>query len=263
MTSITIIVIVVVAILTAVIFGFAWLGYASCLKAFKLEVSQGKHDDEIRKEYININKRKQVIVKVICYTMTFILLCVLIGLFITGLSYKASGESLTINNKTVLVIKSGSMSEYYDEDISEKYKDLGYDSRLQFSVGDICICEKVSPEEALTLGEVYGYKHKNIIIVHRLIGTYTNNTGEVFYIFRGDNNPGKDQILVPANNIIYHYTGNRLQVIGSFILYAQSYLGIWSLVCLVGIIIGSDIVLHKIQKLSKQRAEEIRGAIND
>ena len=262
MVSITIITIVVVAILTAVIFGLAWLGYVSCLKALKLEISQGKHDNEIRNEYIYADKRKQITIKIISYTLTCILLIVLLSLFITGLSYKALGENLTINNKTILVIKSGSMSEYYDEDISKKYEDLGYSDNLQFNIGDMCVFEKTNAEEPLILGEVYGYKYKNMIITHRLIGTYTNDAGEIFYIFRGDNNPSRDQILVPTNNIIYHYTGSKIKAIGAFVLYAQSYLGIWSLVCLIGIIISSDIVLHKVQKLCKERAEELRGAIH-
>ena len=51
MNSITIITIVVVALLTVVIFGLAWLGYTSCLRMYKLEVEQGKHDKAIFQEY--------------------------------------------------------------------------------------------------------------------------------------------------------------------------------------------------------------------
>ena len=49
MTSITIITIVVVALLTVIIFGLAWLGWSSCIKSYKMEVDQGKHDNAIFK----------------------------------------------------------------------------------------------------------------------------------------------------------------------------------------------------------------------
>ena len=118
------------------------------------------------------------------------------------------------------------MSNYYDETTRNKYNDLGYDKALQFSTGDLCLFEQVYPDDDIKLGEVYGYQYKNIIITHRLVGTYINDTGKIFYIFRGDNNPGTDPVLVSANNILYHYTGTSLKAIGSFILYAQSYFGI-------------------------------------
>ena len=262
MLPITIIVIVVVTILTVVIFGLAWLAYSSCLKAYKAEVSQGKHDAQITKELLNKKSKKQVVVKVLSFTMTFILILLLVSLFITALVFKAQGEIFSINNTSALVIKSSSMSQFYNDELSIKYKELNYNPDFQFDIGDICLFEKVDTS-SLTLGEVYGYKYKNIIITHRLVGTYINDTGEVFYIFRGDNNPSKDQILVPADNIIYHYTDHKILGIGSFILYAQSPLGIWSLICIMGIIVSSDIVLHKIKKIQKQRYIEIGGTNND
>lgn len=59
MNSITIITIVVVALLTAIIFGLTWLAYSSCIKAYKLEVEHGKHDQAIFKEYHAKKKKKK------------------------------------------------------------------------------------------------------------------------------------------------------------------------------------------------------------
>lgn len=262
MISITIIVIVVVTILTALIFGLAWLGYSSCLKAYKAEVNQGKHDDEIRKEFHSKDKRKRVVVKALGYAMAFILIIILVSLFITGIVFKAQGQIFSIDGKSVLVIKSNSMSEFYDADLANDYYDLGYDENLQFDVGDICIFEKIKLDDNLILGDVYGYINKNIIITHRLIDIYDKlddegNVIATYYIFRGDNNQSKDQILVSQDKILYHYTAKKIPAIGAFILYAQSYYGIWSLLSIVGITISSDIVLHKIYKLNKKRADEI------
>ena len=125
MNSITIIAIVVVALLTAIIFGLAWLGYSSCLKAYKFEVKAGTHDKKIHSEYVSKKKDKLGLVGLIS---SYLVLTLLAGLFITGMTYKISGENFTVNNQTVLVIKSGSMSDFYDEKTAES---LNNDRSLQ------------------------------------------------------------------------------------------------------------------------------------
>ncbi len=253
MKTITIIVIVVVALLTAIIFGLTWFAYNSCLKAYKIEVSHGQHDREIFKEYHAKKKKRGG--KVLGLIGSCIFLTVLLSLFVAGIVYRASGENLTLNGQTVLVVKSGSMSDFYNENLATQYQEYNYDTTLQFDVGDICIYETVSNNVELVEGEVYGYKYKNYIITHRLIRINADNTCE----FRGDNNPVSDGVLVSKESVIYHYTGKKLPVIGSFVLYAQSYFGIWSLASIIGIVISSEIVLHKIDKINKERDKQLSG----
>ena len=243
MTSITIITIVVVALLTVIIFGLAWLGWSSCIKSYKMEVDQGKHDDAILKEY-HSKKNKSGLVGIIC---SYLALTVLAGLFITGVAYKARGENLAIGNQTVLVIKSGSMSDYYNKELAEEYKELEY-KNLQFDVGDICVFESLTDSTELVKGEVYGYKYKDIIITHRLV-----DDTDGLYEFRGDNNPISDPYHIKRENIIYHYTGHKVPGVGAFILYAQSYFGLWSIVGIIGIAVSSEIVYHQIEKINKAR----------
>lgn len=247
MNSITIITIVVVALLTVVIFGLAWLGWSSCLKTYKIEINLSKHDTEILKEYQSKKKNKGGLIGLIG---SYLVLLILLGVFITGIAYKINGENFIINNKTALVIKSDSMSEFFDDEIAKQYQLLGYDSALQFSMGDICIFERVTDNTKLVKGEVYGYKYKkNIIITHRLV----NQVGEEIYQFQGDNNPAADPLFVERENIIYHYTGIKFSGIGAFVLYAQSYFGIWSLVSIIGVAISAEIVYHKLDNINKKR----------
>lgn len=241
MASITIIAIVVVALLTLVIFGLTWVAYSSCIRAYKLEVSHGKHDEEIYKEYHSKKTRRGLGGLISSY----LVLSLLFGLFTIGIVYKARGENLSFNNQTVLVIKSGSMSNFYDDEIANKYNN---DRSLQFDVGDICLFEKVDVDSELIEGEVYGYRSKNIVITHRLV-SYNDGLCE----FRGDNNPISDGLLISRENILYHYLGERVPAIGSFILYAQSIFGIWSLIGIISIAISSEIVYYKIDKINKER----------
>lgn len=246
MNTIAIITIVVVALLTVIIFGLTWLAFGACLKSYRLEVSLGKHDDEIRKEYQAKKKKKGGLLGIIC---SYVVLSALLGLFVTGIVYKASGENFTINNQTVLVIKTGSMSGFYDEEIALQYNN---DTSLQFDIGDICVFNKMSEDSELVEGEVYGYKYNDIIITHRL-----EKIHETGYEFRGDNNPVSDyeytRHLVKRDEIVYHYTGKKVPGLGAFILYAQSYFGLWSLSGIVGVAISTEIVYHIVDKINKER----------
>ncbi len=246
MNSITIITIVVIVLLTAIIFGLTWLAYSACIKSYKLEVNLGKHDKEILKEYRDKKSKKGGLIGLIG---SYVLLSVVLSLFVAGLVYKVSGENFTINNQTSLVIKTDSMSGFYDDEIASKYNN---NKRLQFGVGDICVFEKLSDQSELVEGEIYGYKYKDVIITHRL-----DTIHETGYEFRGDNNPVSDfdatHQLITRDKVVYHYTGRKVRGIGSFILYAQSYFGLWSLVGIIGITIVSEVGNHQVTKINKKR----------
>ena len=104
-------------------------------------------------------------------------------------------------------------------------------------------------EKELVEGEVYGYKYRNYIITHRLIKVHEDST----YEFRGDNNPTSDGILVSRENIIYHYMGKKIPAVGAFVLYAQSYFGVWSFISIIGVAVSSEIVYYKIDRINKER----------
>lgn len=255
MNTITIIVVVVVALVTVAVLSLAWLAYLACVKTYYVETNQGMHDEEIYKEFHNEKKNKSEIVGHVGF---YLISMLLLSLFITGIIYKASNETFSINNQTVLVIKSGSMSDFY----SNSYKETIRESQrgLQFDVGDICFFEKINNQTTLNVGEVYGYRYKNIIITHRLIEVNEKNC-----LFRGDNNAVEDLIFVAEgksysttrDKVLYHYTGKKIQGLGAFILYAQSYFGIWSLCFIIGIIISSEIIHHKINNINKKRYEKL------
>lgn len=243
MTPITIITIVVVVLLTCVIFGLAWLGYTSCIRAYRIEVANGEHDDAIREE--RSKERKHGLIGIVG---SYLALFLLLGVFISGMVYKASGKTFSVNGETALVIESGSMSQFFDEQTAAQYNN---DESLHFSIGDICI---FSTSFDLVEGEVYGYRSNNNIIVHRLIERTSNGLCR----FRGDANPSADIALVSPDRIVYHYTGRRVPGLGAFVLYAQSYFGMWSLCGLIGVAVSSEVVGHIVSGISKQRYEQLR-----
>ena len=255
MTSITIITIVVVALLTVVILGLAWVAYVSCIKSYRMEVDAGTHDAVITKQFARKTKKERV--GIICSIVTsYTFLLALLSLFVTGIVYRASGNNFVINNETVLVIKTGSMAQCYDTELEQKYTLLGYDTTLHFDVGDICVFEDATQSD-LVEGEVYGYKYHDMIIAHRLIGVDGDS-----YRFRGDYNAAADAVAISRERIVFHYTGRKVPGIGAFILYAQSYFGLWSLIGIVSVIVSSEVVLHKVDTINKSRYKALGGKIH-
>jgi signal peptidase I len=206
---------------------------------YQLEVDAGKHDKEIYKEFHSKKKKKGGLLGIIS---SYLVLLLLSGLFVTGVVYKICGENFKINGHTALVIKTGSMSDFYNDEIAAKYD---YDTSLHFNVGDICVFEKATE---LVEGEVYGYKYKNIIITHRLVAQHGD-----LYEFRGDNNAVSDGLLIKREDIVYHYNHTKIPGIGAFVLYAQSIFGIWSLTGIIAVLVSSEVVIHKIDKINKAR----------
>ena len=255
MTALTIITIVVIALLTVVIFGLTWLAYTAVLKAYRLEVNQGKHDAAITADYESRlkNKKKDIVGIIVSYSI----LSLLAGLFVIGLTYRIGGETVSLGDSTHLVIKTGSMSAYYNDEVKNKYDLLNYPT-YHFNVGDICTFKKLPDDAELVKGEVYGYKYKNMIITHRLIDINDN-----LYVFRGDNNSIADPYYVQRDAIKFHYTGERVQGIGAFILFAQSYFGLWSIVGIIGVAISSEVILYKINSTNKVRYTYLLGVKHD
>ena len=137
------------------------------------------------------------------------------------------------------------MSKYYDDDLASRYQDY---NTLHFDAGDICTFTKLKETDELVEGEVYGYKYKGILITHRLVKIYDD-----WYEFRGDANAASDPFRVKRSAIQYHYTGQKIPAVGAFILFAQSYFGLWSIIGIIGVAISSEVIIQKIGKVNKTR----------
>lgn len=246
MTSITVITIVVVALLTLLIFGLMWLGYSAVLRSYTTELKDGKHDRDILKEY---GRKKHKLIGIILSCLVVVLL---LSIIVCGIICRVNNDNLVINHKTLLVIKSNSMADFCTAGYAEEWAN---DRSLQFSFGDLCLFEEVQDDTELIKGEVYGYKYNNYVITHRLTKTFDDNT----YEFRGDNNQTADSYHVKHGNILYHYTGRKIAGVGSFVLFAQSYFGLWSILCITGVIVSNEIICSKIDTLNRQRYMRIRG----
>lgn len=241
--------IIVVAILTALIFALAILAYQTTYSSARKEMSKGVYDID-PKDFSGKGKSRA---KDIISKSFSIAVCVaLISLAAISIAYRATGNQVEINGKTSLVIASDSMSGFYDDEYETElleYRPTAGDEH--FDVGDILTFERLSDDERLIPYDVYGYASKGKIIVHRYI-SHMDAGGKL--AFRGDNAAGRDS-PVKRSAVVYHWTGGKIVYAGTFILFGQSWLGLYSCIGVACVFIISDIYAAKFRKAEREYAK--------
>lgn len=239
----------------AAIFTILYKSYATSQIS---EIKTGKKDIEIIDEMVYENqthvKRRRKIFKIIKNIFFYLLLIIVIPLFVFSLINRFSGNVLMINNKAIMVVASGSMSEQNEENEYLFTNNLNN----QFQKYDIIILEKVNDSSELSLYDVIAYRNdEEINVIHRIIKINSQN-----YETRGDANNATDKYHPEFADVIGKYTGKKLEGIGMFIMFLQSYAGIITIFSLLYCMFMIDSITNKINKVQENRANILAEAID-
>lgn len=239
----------------AAIFTILYKSYATSQIS---EIKTGKKDIEIIDEMVYENqthvKRRRKIFKIIKNIFFYLLLIIVIPLFVFSLINRFSGNVLMINNKAIMVVASGSMSEQNEENEYLFTNNLNN----QFQKYDIIILEKVNDSSELSLYDVIAYRNdEEINVIHRIIKINSQN-----YETRGDANNATDKYHPEFTDVIGKYTGKKLEGIGMFIMFLQSYAGIITIFSLLYCMFMIDSITNKINKVQENRANILAEAID-
>lgn len=248
----TVTTIIVVTVLTLLIFILTLVAFSSTIKYEKKEIEAGNRDTDITKYLESEKKKSAKVSNLLLNILSWIIAAAVAATLIVAIVYRTSDKKITINNHTVLVIASDSMSKFYNTSYESSFKNIDnqqilYDDVVasQFDIGDILDFCIVTETEALTPYKVYGYKSKdNKIITHRFLGYTTDGK----CVFRGDNTTGRDN-YVNRSQVILEYSGYKITRIGLFILFAQSGFGIYSLTSALLVYFIADIYWNKYYKI--------------
>ncbi|GEM_PF-6913183 len=266
MTGLVIIIIITLAILSALIIGLVIFAYSMILKSAKQLSSIGKLDDEFKKEVEDNKKKSKRVLGAIMQGASALVCIGLVSLALVSGIYRIKGRQFVTNDHVTFAIASDSMEGYYNEAYEEKLVGQ-YSSRYsislneaetkiehdQFDVGDFVQFDVLQKDADLNVYDVYGYKNRDgKIITHRFIGEREDGT----LIFRGDNAPGEDA-AVQREQILYHYQGKDAKYIGLVILFFGSGYGIYSIISVIAIYVISDIAIIKWEKIKNHRLEEL------
>lgn len=237
--------IAVVAILTALIFALTVLAYHSVYASAKKEMA--------RSEYKTNHERKKA-GKIAANAISWTICAALMALAAVSIAYRATGNELDIGGKTSLVIASGSMSRFYDDEyaaiMTSKKETAAND---HFAVGDILTFSRLPEDEELIPYDVYGYRSQGKIITHRYVPELNMN-GKL--AFRGDNTPGRDS-LVQRSAVIYHWDGGKVVYAGNLVLFAQSWFGLYSCIGVACVIAITEIYAAMLRKAEREYERRI------
>lgn len=266
MTGLVVIIIITLAILSALIIGLVIFAYSMILKSAKQLSSIGKLDDEFKKEVEDNKKKSKRVLGAIMQTTSALVCIGLVSVALVSGIYRIKGRQIVTNNHVSFAIVSNSMEDYYSEaykekligQYSSKYSIDSHEAetkieRDQFDVGDFVQFSVLQKDADLKVYDVYAYKNSDgKIITHRYMGEREDGT----LIFRGDNAPGED-VAVKREQILYHYQGKDIKYIGLIILFFGSEYGIYSIIAVIAIYVISDIAMIKWEKIKNDRLKEL------
>lgn len=226
------------------------------------EIKQGKRDIEIIDEVIYEKqiavRRRKKIFKVVKTILYYLCMLIVVPLFLLSVVSKFQNNTLMIGNKAMMVVGSDSMSYQNEKNDYLKTNNLND----QFETYDILILEKVENYSDLKQYDVIAYKNnKGINIIHR-IKEFKVENGLKVMVTRGDANNGDDEYKPVFDDVIGRVTSTRIQGLGMFIMFLQSYAGIITIVSLIYCLLMIDFYSTKIEKTQDNRVKKLEEAID-
>lgn len=222
------------------------------------ELRSGKRDIELidevvyeRKEKV---KRRNEIIATIKNVLFYLTLFIVVPVFIFSLISRFTNNAIMIGDRTVMVVASGSMS--YKAETNEYLVTNNLDD--QFQKYDIIILEKVNSAAELRVYDTIAFVNdKGTNIIHRIKSIKLNGSYET----RGDAVEVSDSYNPVFSDVIGRYTGKKINGIGMFVLFFQSYAGIITIVSLVYCLLMIDRISEKINKVQSERVKYLEEAL--
>lgn len=230
-------------------------------------IRHGAEDKNIIKEYIKARKKGHKKNGKAFDTLISILLCTVFAVaFGFSLYVNVSGNQYFDDVPTLKVVQSSSMSEK-----NPKNKYLTENNlNDQFDTFDVIFVYKAPAEEDLKLYDIVVYEieknTKTELVVHRIVGIEEPNSkhpNERLFQTQGDAVSAPDAGVVKYSQIKAIYRGERVPLVGSFIMFLQSPAGWMCMILMLAATIATPIIDKKLEKernkrlyaLSQKRAE--------
>ena len=260
MTSVEIISLVVTAMGVCSFSAIFTILYRNYTAASVKEVVTGKADIDLIDECIyNSQKntiRRREIIATIRSVVFYALLFVFVPVFIFSAISKFNGDVMMLGGKSLMVVASGSMSEKNEANGYLK----NYDN--QFNTYDIILLSEVEKSSDLKKYDVIAFVNDDgINVIHRIVG-FDYSSGEMRFKTRGDSNNADDEYKPSFEDVIGVYTNKKINTLGIFIMFFQSYGGMVTIAALVYCLIMMDTLNKRLTAVQNERIEKLRAAID-
>ena len=215
-----------------------------------LKLIQGGLVDETIKKQQEKEKHKTAVFRIFEKVFSALFLMFSIAVFGFSLEIKIN-ENQPISRTAVKVVVSQSMSE---KEKSNKYL---FDNNLnnQVEMFDLIVMNPLPNEEEIKLYDVVVYETQGQMVLHRIVEI--KDVDEEYnvkrYIFKGDANKEADKTPVLYSQMRGIYRGNRIQYLGSFVIFINSPAGYLCIFLIVVTLIAYPLIERKLVKEIKRR----------
>lgn len=236
--------------------------YSSYAHSYIQEIQTGKKDLDLIEDYFYEKqdqvKRKKKIIRIVKSAFFYLSLIIIIPVFVFSIFNRINHSTTMINNKAIMVVTSGSMSQ---KNKANEYLTANHLDN-QFNTYDIVILNKVTSPVQLKQYDIIAFVNdQGINVIHRII-SIENVNGETRYITRGDSNNATDRYQPKFQDIIGKYSIKRIKTLGIFVMFFQSYPGMITVVAVIYCIIMFDKQSSKINEAHQKRIELLEKVID-
>lgn len=213
-------------------------------------------------EYFDFDRARTKKFHTVCDVASGIVIAILLVLLGIGLTFNLSNNQVFIGNSTYLTVMTSSMETKYADNKYLEENDLNNQIQ-QYSLIKV---DKVESIDDLKQYDVIAFKDSDgTIIVHRIVSIYDGATdsfestlaGTTYIKTKGDANPGylSDEYAITFDQVIGIYSGSYNYVLGVFIIYFKSNIGIITLVFAAFFLFLATWALELITKEYNKRIE--------
>ena len=236
--------------------------YVTYTNAAINEFRSGKKDVELIDEAIYDNlthvKKRREIIKTIKSIGFYGLMIIIIPIFVFSLLNKFSGNVTMFGDRGILVVASGSMSKQNEANHYLVTENLNN----QFETYDTIVIEKVRYASDVDVYDVIAFSNdEGKIVIHRVIDKQFIN-GMIRFETRGDSNNASDKYMPCMDDIHGKYVDVKIPVVGMFVMFMQSPIGIITVVGLLYCLITTDKLTEKLFKEQQKRLDKLSTAID-
>jgi signal peptidase I len=158
------------------------------------------------------------IMKIFSYGLVLVFLLTLVS----NITSQMNGGVPKVLGKEIMTVLSGSMEP-------------------GIKTGAIIAVQSVKPEQQGTFkaGDIITYKSTddlNNLITHRIVKVHRSGN-DVEYITKGDNNDEQDPNPIPSANVVAQYAGFTIPLLGYFLTWVKSTVGIVAMMIIPGFIL--------------------------
>ena len=190
--------------------------------------------------------------KLIDRFVSIILCLVMCGIFAFSIYLKVNENKPTLDVPSLKVVQSGSMAKKYEKNTYL----AGIDNQVQ--TFDLIKVHPVPEASELQLYDIVMYRLDDDLILHRIVKIEEPNAShpdEYWFTTQGDAVETPDTRIVRHSQMIGIYRGDRVPMVGSFVMFMQSPAGYLCILLILFAMIATPLVERAIEKAKRQRLQ--------